>query len=595
MEKQDKERFKKAYKLAIKHYFNYMKVRPLNRVLSFLLPAVGTIFVFYIPPVAIAKIVSIANSDVNPDFTKFIPYVIAFGVSWLIGELLWRLGIFFDIRSHDKALRQIQSAGLGQVLKHDVKFFHDNFAGSLTKKTTGYSARFVDVNDVFMLNVFPNIIPGIFALIVLTFYSPLLSICLAGWIILTLIIVIPMIKKRYRLVTLRETASNIVSGHIADVYGNIDAVRAHGSENFEKNKHRLLLNDFVNKIIRSWKYQNNVIDIAISPLYVLTNVTGLILGLYLASIGSIEYSSIIVVFTYYALVTRVMWEFNGIYRRLESSLSDAAQYTELLLDEPSIKDPIEPQRVISPKGEIVFNNVGFAYENNEDELFTEFNLKINPGEKVGLIGRSGGGKTSITKLILRFSDVDSGTIEIDGVPVNKMTQKHLRSMIAYVPQDPVMFHRSIADNISYGRISASEQEVIAAAKKAHADEFINDLPKGYKTLVGERGIKLSGGQRQRVAIARAILRDAPILLLDEATSALDSESEGLIQDALKKLMRDRTAIVIAHRLSTIQNMDRIVVLEKGKIIEEGSHKELLSQNGTYAKLWTHQSGGFLED
>jgi ATP-binding cassette subfamily B protein len=211
------------------------------------------------------------------------------------------------------------------------------------------------------------------------------------------------------------------------------------------------------------------------------------------------------------------------------------------------------------------------------------------------VGPSGGGKTTLSSLLLRFMDVNEGEICIDGQNITHITQADLRQNIAYVPQEPMLFHRTIRDNIRYGEIEAGSQAVEAVAKMAHAHEFISNLSHGYDTLVGERGIKLSGGQRQRVAIARAMLKNAPILILDEATSALDSESEVLIQDALWKLMEGRTAIVIAHRLSTIQKMDRIVVLDNGKIVEQGTHHELLAHKGLYAKLWAHQSGGFIEE
>jgi len=212
-----------------------------------------------------------------------------------------------------------------------------------------------------------------------------------------------------------------------------------------------------------------------------------------------------------------------------------------------------------------------------------------------LVGHSGSGKTSLTKLLLRFRDVDGGEIAIDGQNIVEISQNDLREAISYVPQEPMLFHRSIRENIAYGKSGITDEEIAEAARKAHALEFIQKMPKGFETLVGERGVKLSGGQRQRVAIARTILKDAPILLLDEATSALDSESEILIQDALWKMMQGRTAIVIAHRLSTVQKMDKIIVLHDGKIIEQGSHKELLTRKGAYAKLWAHQSGGFIED
>ncbi len=218
-----------------------------------------------------------------------------------------------------------------------------------------------------------------------------------------------------------------------------------------------------------------------------------------------------------------------------------------------------------------------------------------PGQKVGLVGHSGSGKTTLTRLLLRFSDVDKGTVSIDDQDISAITQASLRRAIAYVPQEPLLFHRSLRENIAYGRPDATDKQIREAARKAHALEFIDKLSSGLDTMVGERGVKLSGGQRQRIVIARAILKDAPILVLDEATSALDSESEQLIQASLAELMKGRTTVVIAHRLSTIQKMDRIIVLEDGKIIEDGSHASLLAKKGTYAGLWAHQSGGFIEE
>jgi ATP-binding cassette subfamily B protein len=271
--------------------------------------------------------------------------------------------------------------------------------------------------------------------------------------------------------------------------------------------------------------------------------------------------------------------------------------TKTFAEPLEITDPSKPQSHKFKSGKIHISNVSFRYKDSADDdlLFRNFSLDIESGTKVGLVGPSGGGKTSITKLLLRLVDPDEGKILIDSQNIKKITQFNLRQNIAFVPQEPVLFHRSLADNIKYGNIDATPEMIKKASKDAHADVFIEKLPKKYETLVGERGTKLSGGEKQRVAIARAMLRNAPILILDEATSALDSESEKLIQSALNNLMKNRTTIVIAHRLSTIQKMDRIVVLDEGKVIEDGSHQELIDNKGKYAELWSHQSGGFIED
>lgn len=235
----------------------------------------------------------------------------------------------------------------------------------------------------------------------------------------------------------------------------------------------------------------------------------------------------------------------------------------------------------------------FSYEKKQEDVLKDFSLTITPGEKVGLVGHSGAGKTTITKILLRFADISEGEVLIDGQSIQKIKQDDLRRKISYVPQEPMLFHRSLSENIAYGKPDASMEEIVAVAKKAHAHEFIEKLSKGYDTLVGERGVKLSGGERQRVAIARAMLKDAPILILDEATSSLDSVSERHIQEALAELMKGRTTIVIAHRLSTIQKMDRIIVMEEGGIVEEGKHEDLLARGGMYAEFWREQAGGFL--
>ena len=280
---------------------------------------------------------------------------------------------------------------------------------------------------------------------------------------------------------------------------------------------------------------------------------------------------------------------------MERSLSEAVEMTEIINREIDVVDPPKPKKLKSKNPTITFKDVKFYYADANEPVFDGLDLEIKAGQKVGLVGHSGGGKSTFTRVLLRFADITSGEILIDGQNIAKTTQDDLRAQIAYVPQEPILFHRSILENIRYGRPEASKADVIKAAKLAHAHEFVKELSQGYDTLVGERGVKLSGGEKQRVAIARAMLSRSPILVMDEATSALDSKSEKLITQALDELMKKRTTIVIAHRLSTIRKLDRILVMENGQIVEDGSHASLLRKKGRYAELWSHQSGDFLPD
>jgi ABC-type multidrug transport system fused ATPase/permease subunit len=290
-----------------------------------------------------------------------------------------------------------------------------------------------------------------------------------------------------------------------------------------------------------------------------------------------------------------LWDLGNALKKLYEAFADATEMVEILNTPHDITDAPNASTLRVAKGAIVFKDVNFSF-NESRGILSDFNLEIPSHQKVALVGPSGAGKTTITKLMLRFYDVTSGGIYIDNQNIAKATQRSLRNSVAFVPQEPVLFHRTLMDNIRYGRRDATDEEVMEAAKQAHCEEFIAKTPHGYQTYVGERGIKLSGGERQRIAIARAILKDAPILVLDEATSSLDSESESLIQDALEKLMEGKTVIAIAHRLSTVMKMDRIVVIENGAVVTSGTHDELVAhEGGLYKKLWEIQAGGFLTD
>jgi ATP-binding cassette subfamily B protein len=589
----DPERLSAALRLVVRRYARQVRRRPWISIPALVLPGLGDVLVFYTPPLVVARLLRRFAEAEQLTAAELTPYVLMFAGLWLAGEIVWRFAVVLLARAEIRGMEALYIEAMDELLAKDLAFFQDNYAGSLTKRALGYARRFEDVMDVMAFQLIANAIPLTFVSVVLWRYSPLLILTLLGMLVATFAIIYPLILRRRRLVDIREAASNRLAGHVADSISNAEAVRAFAREPEEAMIHARNVNDFGAKTLASWDYQNLRVDTLTSPMYVLTNTLGLILALATSRGTGADLEAVFITFSYYSATTRVMWAFNRIYRNLESALTDAAQFAELLLDPPAVVDVGAPETFAPIHFGVALKHVDFRYSAGQALLFEDFSLSIAPGSKVGLVGRSGGGKTTLTRLLMRFVDIERGEIVIGDQRIDQVPQAALRTMIGYVPQDPSMFHRTIAENIRIGRPEASDAEVRRAALLAHAAEFIESLPAGYQTLVGERGVKLSGGQRQRVAIARAILKNAPILILDEATSSLDSESEALIQDALWTLMANRTAIVIAHRLSTIRRMDELIVLERGRIVENGTHDALLARGGTYASLWAHQSGGFL--
>jgi ATP-binding cassette subfamily B protein len=375
---------------------------------------------------------------------------------------------------------------------------------------------------------------------------------------------------------------------------NVNTVKAFGREKEEYKVATHYINDWHNAS-NHLKWGVIKATSAFSSMTALGATGALFFATLGAEYGIVSVSIVYLMFIYSLNVNRQLWEMNHIMRMYNRVIGDAHEMTEILHTDFDLVDN-STNILDASQGKVVFDHVTFAHDNGKGEqVFKDFSLTIPAGQRIGVVGHSGSGKTTLTRILLRFSDIDNGTIKIDDQDIHDVTQKSLHEGIAYVAQEPMLFHRSLSENIAYGKQDATLQEIIAAAKKAHAYEFIRKLPGGFDTLVGERGIKLSGGQRQRIAIARAILKNAPILVLDEATSALDSKSEKLIQASLDELMKNRTSIVIAHRLSTIAKLDRIIVLENGKIAEDGTHAELIAKKGIYSNLWSHQSGGFIEE
>lgn len=516
-----------------------------------------------------------------------------YSATQIYGQLVgWRLNLYFIWTMESAAQRDLYRHIFTALTQQSLSFHSDRFGGALVSQTSKMIGAFERFWDTIIFQVIPSVSSIIAATVILSLVFWQYALFLLGLSVIFAVAV--FFGSKFLAVRNKEEAQALTAtnGYVADVITNVMTVKSYGNEAAE-------LEALTDKAT-TWREKTLstmrgflAVSTGYSAIVTALNVAALIGALWAAERNLASIGTVFLCITYTFTVARQLWEMNSIMRNYNRIMGDAHDMTEILALTPQVVDATDTPMTVT-KGNVIFKDVTFAHDGDE-QLFDAFNLDIQPGERIGLVGPSGSGKTTLTRLLLRFSDVDSGLISIDQQDITKVTQESLRRAIAYVPQEPMLFHRTLRENIAYGKPGASEEQIIEAARQANTLDFIKKLPDGFDTMVGERGVKLSGGQRQRVAIARAILKDAPILVLDEATSALDSESERLIQEALEKLMKGRTSIVIAHRLSTIAKLDRIVVLENGHITEQGTHQQLLKQNGTYAKLWTHQSGGFIEE
>jgi len=503
-----------------------------------------------------------------------------------------RITKFTFFRFTARVIKDLRDFTFKKIENHSYTFFSNIFAGSLVTKARRFVGGFENALDIFIFNFWKFFVIMSGSFIILAHQLPIISLVFGIWAIINISIVLLILKRKIKYDILEAEQDSKISGRLADVFGNILAVKFFSASKREINSFGEYTKEGYKRSIKAW-FLGGKMDLIQHAMIVIIEVVVLYILIVLWLKNSISIGTIVLVETYLVLVASNLWELSGSLVRFMKSVSDMKEMVDIFETVPDILDPQNPEAVEMNTGYIMFKDVSFKYGIGRDVL-SNLNMEIKPGERVGIVGHSGAGKSTITKLLLRFNDVIGGNITIDGQDIRNVTQEDLRNVISYVPQEPVLFHRPIKENINYGKPNASEEEIKEVAKKAHADEFISQLPYGYDTLVGERGVKLSGGERQRVAIARAMLKNSPILVLDEATSSLDSISESYIQEAFGELMKGKTTLVIAHRLSTVQKMDRIIVLDKGKIVEEGTHKELLAKEGLYADLWSHQTGGFLE-
>ena len=558
-----------------------------------ILTLVVTIFV---GPLIIAHLLSIIQHNQLHDAKNLWTLIALYSVSGLWSSVIgWRL-VLYLAWTFETAMQRDLYAQCFSKLTNQTLFFHSNkFGGSLVSQTNKLVGAVESFWDTIIWSVLPLVVSLVGSIIVLSTLLWQYALFLLIFSIVFSLVVYYGSKPMAKLTKKEAKASNKLNGQLADVISNVLAVKSSGAEAMEQK--------FFAKTVNSWR--NSSLDVMrgflkVSTVYSSINMVikigAIAFAVYAAQNNLVSVAAVYLIITYTGSVAHELWNMNGIMRNYNRIIGNANDMVEILQTPTTLIDKSSSKLEVT-NGEISMDKITFTHDEGQgDTLFHDFSLDIKPGEKIGLVGASGSGKTTLTKLLLRFADIDSGKITIDGQDISEVTQASLRAKIAYVPQEPLLFHRSVRENIAYGRPDATDAEIEEAAKKAGAYDFIVGLKDGFDTMVGERGIKLSGGQRQRVAIARAILKDAPILVLDEATSALDSESEALIQKSLKTLMENRTSIVIAHRLSTIAKLDRIIVLKNGKIVEDGSHDELINKKrGVYAKLWARQSGGFIEE
>lgn len=507
-------------------------------------------------------------------------------------QLMYRTGDVCIGYAESKTMEHLNNRGFEAFMRQGHAFFIDRFSGSLVAQARRYTRTLEDIVDSLVFHFWMPFIHLAGVIGSLLWIKPMLAVIFLVWIPLYISIAIWITKKKLPYDNESAKQDSAITASLSDALSNIFSVKTFASEQREIESFSFMAEKDERARWQALRFNNILIAIQ-TVMFGMLEIVAMYAVIRMWLAGSVSTGTVVLVQVYVGSIFGELFGLGRAFGRLMKNVADASEMIETLeRTDGEVLDMTLPSADTKPVGGAVsFDRITFQYPQSS-RVFDNFSLHIKAGEKVGLVGVSGSGKSTLTKLLLRFVVPNQGIVSVAGQDIMQLAPQELRRLIAYVPQDTALFHRTIAENIAYGKSGSSPEAIQAAAKKAHAHDFIMRLPHGYETLVGERGVKLSGGERQRVAIARAILKDAPILVLDEATSALDTTSEHHIQEALHELMQGRTTIVIAHRLSTVREMDRIVVLEDGQLAEEGTHAELIDQEGIYAGFWTRQTSSF---
>jgi ATP-binding cassette subfamily B protein len=560
---------------------------------GFIFHTTAQVLALAIMPVFYQKIIDnlLPEMTGNPVLYKYAYTAIAV---FILITIFYRVGDYIHSTLQSRLMVKLNKEVFHQFISKDYHFYLDNFSGSLVAKFSKFSSAVVKIYDIINYNIIGTLVGLLAIFIILAQHSWYLVLLFGGWATLYLATAWFWAKKRAKTSLVRTRSFSKLTGQLSDGISNIGQVKSFGQERYEEDYFDIENTRWGALVLKDWNTFVHGLTVT-SFINVFFQAGVVLMGVSLWNAGTITTGFVVLLLLYIRTLMARIRHLGKALPNLSSAISDTREVMEIM-EEPIRVSNVNSKRLIQGNHTISFNNISFTYPNG-DHVFENFNLEIPEGQKIGVVGKSGSGKTTLVKLLLRFYDPSSGEVSVGQNVIKNISQQEYRnSFISFIPQETTLFHRTLRENIMYGNQEANEELFNEVVKSSYVEEFASRLDRGYETKVGERGIRLSGGQRQRVGIARAMLKkDTPILIMDEATSALDSQSEQYIQNSFEKLSEGRTTIVIAHRLSTIQKMDRIIVMEHGVIVEDGSHNALIKNKAVYAQLWNSQIGGFISE